>query len=165
MSRSISFPGLNAYMNQIAALNKNSLDIVKGATAAGAKIVADACKAELGGLPATSNGYAIQAWIKGEKTVLTVEQKAGLLESMGLAPIRNDGGFINTKLGFDGYNAVKTTKWPNGQPNALIARSVNSGSSVVEKDPFMQRVESGTRKKAEKAMENYFDDETKKIMK
>lgn len=162
---SISFPGLNVYMNKINSFKSGSLDIIKGATAAGAKIVADTCKAELGGLPATSNGNAIQAWLHNEQTVLTTEQKAGLIGSMGLAPIRNDNGFINTKLGFDGYNTVKTKKWPNGQPNAMIARSVNSGSSVMAKNPFMQRVESGTKKRAEKAMEEYFDNETKKIMK
>lgn len=165
MSRSISFPGLNVYINKIVALDKNALDIVKGSTAAGAEIVADTCKAELGGLPATSNGYAIQAWLKDEKTILSVEQLSGLMESMGLAPIRNDNGFINTKLGFDGYNSIKTRKYPNGQPNAMIARSVNSGSSVLDKNPFMHRTESKSRKKAEKAMEDYFDNETKKIMK
>lgn len=163
--KGISFPGLEVYMNQISALNGDSLKIIKGAAAKGASIVADACKNELSGLPVTSEGYAIQAWKKGEKTVLTSKQKEGLLDSMGLAPMQNDNGYINTKLGFDGYNDVVTKRWPKGQPNAMIARSVDSGSSAFNKNPFMRRVEKATRAKAEKAMGDYFDSETDKIMK
>ena len=166
MSRkSISFPGLSVYVDKIAALNKDAIEIVKGATAKGAEIVADACKTELNGLPVTSEGKSIQAWKHQEKTFLTQRQKQGLVESMGLAPIRNDAGFINTKLGFDGYNDIVTKKWPKGQPNAMIARSVDSGSSAFNKNPFMRRVEKATKEKAIKAMEKHFDAETNKIMK
>ena len=166
MSRKgITFPGLAEYVGKIYTLDEEKLKIVQGAAAQGAKIVADICKDELQSLPTTSEGSALQAWKKQETVSLTKRQKDGLIESMGLAPMQNDRGFINTKLGFDGYNEVVTKKWPKGQPNQMIARSVESGSSVFKKNPFMRRTEKAAAAKAEKAMEKYFDEHVNRIMK
>ena len=66
--------------------------------------------------------------------------------------MENDNGYINTKIGFDGYNATKTKKYPNGQPNALIARSIESGTSKHQKTPFVRPAISKAKAKAEAAM-------------
>lgn len=171
MSKSISFPGLKDYMDQIQSLDKNLLKLCEEITYDGAKVVADACKSEINGLPTTSEKQVLAAWKKFQKTgnaqpiSLTPEQKEGLVDSMGLAKMRNDKGFINTKLGFDGYNNVVTKRWPKGQPNAMLARSVNSGSSAFRKNPFMQRVERQSRSRAVKAMNERCDRELKKYVK
>lgn len=164
-SKSLSFPGLRSYVEQINNLSRNSLEICQKAAAKGAAVIADACKAEINGLETRPEVYAIAAYKKGEKATLTPRQKEGLQESMGLAPMRNDGGFINTKLGFDGYNKVVTKKYPKGQPNALIARSLESGSSVFNKNPFVRRAETSSKNKAEKAIERALDAEIKKLIK
>lgn len=165
MSKSISFPGLEDYVRQINALSRNSLEICQKAVAKGAAIVADECKKEIDGLETESETHALAAFRKKEKTSLTPRQKQGLQESMGLAPMRNDKGFINTKLGFDGYNAVQTKKYPKGQPNALIARSLESGSIAFNKNPFVRRATNASKAKAEKAIEKALDSEIKKIVK
>lgn len=175
MSRSskigFSFEGLKQYMGQMEELNDNLLKVCEQIVYVGAAEVADSCKGELNGLPTTSTGEVLQAWKTYQKTgkaqpvSITKEQKDGLIESMGLAKMRNDAGFINTKLGFDGYNSVVTNRWPKGQPNAMIARSINSGSSAFRKDPFMQRVERQSKGKAISAMKKRCDELMKKYSK
>ena len=96
---------------------------------------------------------------------LSVTQKQGLIASLGLSTMRDAGGYINTKLGFDGYNAVKTRKYPGGQPNALIARAAESGSVALIKTPFIRPGVRAAKKAAEKAMEKTLDKEIGKIMK
>ena len=163
MGRRVDFPGIKIYVDKLNELTNNSLTIIQKAAAKGAAPIADACKANLNGLNTTTNGKAINAWKKGEKATLTEVQKQGLVESMGLAPMRNDNGYINTKLGFDGYNKVITKRWPNGQPNAMIARVLESGSSAMDKQPFIRPAVSAKKKEAEKIMQQTLDEEIKKI--
>ena len=91
-------------------------------------------------------------------------QKKGLEDSFGIAPIRNDNGFVNVKLGFDGYNGLKTKRWPNGQPNQMIARSVERGTSWMKANPFMKRALRKARKQAQEAMASRLQSEIQKIM-
>lgn len=151
------------YAKEIERLNVNSIKIIGKAVYQGAKIIADEVKSNLNNTTTISNGQAIQEWRKSDKSNLTREQKKGLIESFGVAPIRNDSGFINVKLGFDGYNDVVTKRWPKGQPNAMVARSLESGSSVFEKQPFFRPAVSAKRKEAEKIMQETLDAEIKKI--
>lgn len=91
-------------------------------------------------------------------------QKRDLAEGFGLTPIERDkNGFVHTKAGFDGYGSFPTKTYPQGVPNALIARAVESGSSVREKTPFVRPAVNATRKEAVEAMENVIDGELKKI--
>lgn len=163
MGRRIDFPGIKIYVDKLNELTNNSLTIIQKAAAKGAAPIADACKANLNGLETMNKGEAVAAWKKKEKGKLTEKQKQGLIESMGLAPMRNDNGYINTKLGFDGYNKVITKSWPKGQPNAMIARVLESGSSAMDKQPFIRPAVSAKKNEAEKIMQETLDKEIKKI--
>ena len=165
MGRRVDFPGIKVYVDQLNKLTNDSLTIIEKAAAKGAAPIADACKANLNGLSASSNRAAMAAWRKGEKSPLTDVQKEGLIDSMGLAPMRNDNGYINTKLGFDGYNKVVTKRWPKGQPNAMIARVLESGSSAMEKQPFIRPAVNAKKSEAEKIMQETLDKEIQKIIK
>ena len=72
--------------------------------------------------------------------------------------MQNENGYINVKLGFDGYNSVKTKKYPKGQPNALIARVTESGSSYRTKTPFIRPAVRATKKAAEQAGQAKIDE-------
>ena len=89
-------------------------------------------------------------------------QKEGLKHSLGIAKMRNDGGFRNVKIGFDGYNSVKTKRWPSGQPNMMVARSVESGTSWMQKQPFMRKAEQAARGPCEQAMSEAVDQAIRK---
>ena len=88
------------------------------------------------------------------------ERSSGALEaSLGITPIQSDkDGFINAKVGFDGYDG-------KGVPNQLKARVMESGSSAVRKRPFVRPAVNATKKAAVEAMQQVIDEETKKIMK
>ena len=68
------------------------------------------------------------------------------------------------KVGFDGYNAVSTMKYPKGQPNQLIARVTENGSSFMDKQPFIRPAINATKDKALEEMQRVIDEEVKKIM-
>lgn len=141
------FEGLDEYLKTLAEMDKSTSGLIKRAVYDGAAEVAKAVEAEIRALP-ENDGFQVRLPIRG----VSKEQKNGLLEGMGFAKMENENGFINTKLGFDGYNEVKTKQFPKGQPNAMIARSINSGSSTRQKDPFMNRAVKAAKEKAENAM-------------
>lgn len=72
---------------------------------------------------------------------------------------------MNVKLGFDGYNTVKTNSYPNGQPNVMIARAIESGSSIRDKHPFVRPAVNAAKKECLKKAEEVVNEEISKIMK
>ena len=156
------FSGIDEYATKIKKLSDKAEGMIKRAVYDGAAEVKKAFLAELSALPVVKNRY--------HKTTLplsgiTETQKRGLIEGFGLAEMRNDAGFINTKVGFDGYNAVRSRKYPNGQPNALIANAINSGSSVRKKIPFVNRATKASMGPCKAAMIQRFNEDTQNIMK
>lgn len=151
------------YALKISKLATNSASVAKKAIYAGAKIVADEIKNNIQNLPEENFRYLHD----GDKFIgITPQQKKDLGDSFGIAPISQDkDGSWNTKLGFDGYGSFKTAKYPNGLPNQLLARAIESGSSVREKWPFVRPAVNKTKKAATAAMQEVIDEETKKIMK
>ena len=117
----IKFSGFAEYETLLRKLEKDSEAIAKRAVYEGAKVVADAVKIQISGI--SPEGPSDYEYDRRE------QQKDGLKKSMGISPMRNDSGFINVLVGFDGYNDIKTNKHPNGQPNAMVARIYNSGTS------------------------------------
>ena len=158
----ITFPGLNDYELMISMLSKGVDDIAGKAIYAGAGIVADAIKENIKALPIV-RGYGT------EKDPLpggvTAPQKAGLIDGMGISPMQNDAGYLNVKIGFDGYNATKTEKYPQGQPNQLVARGVESGTSWKKKSPFIRPAINASKQRAEDEMARILDEEIEKVMK
>ena len=158
----ITFPGLNDYELMISKLSKGVDDIAGKAIYAGAGIVADAIKENIKALPIV-RGYGT------EKDPLpggvTAPQKAGLIDGLGISPMQNDAGFLNVKIGFDGYNATKTEKYPQGQPNQLVARGVESGTSWKQKKPFIRPAINASKSRAEAEMARILDQEIEKITK
>ena len=126
----IKFKGFENYAGIIKELEKHSKDIAGAAVYAGAKVVADKVKRQIDHIDS------------GEKSDYEYDrrerQKEGLRKSMGISAMRNDNGFLNVKVGFDGYNDIKTRKYPNGQPNAMVARVFNYGTSHNRKQPFFK---------------------------
>lgn len=153
--------GIDNYISQLTNLEFTAPDAVGKAIYEGADIVADAIKANIEKLP-TDEGYASGGQkLQGIKAI----QKAGLIKGFGIAKIRNDNGYINVKVGFDGYNLLKTKKYPQGQPNVMIARTIESGNSYTHKHPFVAPAVRATREQAERKMAEVIDRETSKAMK
>lgn len=147
----IRFSKLRDYELMLGKIGDASKDICGAAIYEGAKIIADEVKANLSSLHAVSDVDAIMAAKKEEATYLTIRAKIGLMKSFGVTPMQRDrDGIYNVKLGFDGYNDVKTKKWPKGQPNQLIARACESGSSAMIKQPFFSGSRAENQEKSRK---------------
>lgn len=129
--------GLDDYVAYLQKLGKNTNEAVDEAVYEMAKVVADNIRENIQSLPTVSNRANIATYRKGYSR-LSDEEKQGLLDGFGISPMQNDNGYVHVKLGFDGYNDVKTKKYPKGQPNALIARVTESGSSYRQKTPFIR---------------------------
>ena len=159
----IRFSKLRDYELMLGKIGDASKDICGAAIYEGAKIIADEVKNNLESLKTVSDADAIMAAKKEEATYLTIRAKIGLMKSFGVTPMQRDrDGIYNVKLGFDGYNDVKTKKWPKGQPNQLIARACESGSSAMIKQPFFREAVQKTKKKAESRMAEVLDEKIKK---
>lgn len=152
--------GLDKYVAQLERLGKKTDTVISEAVYEMAKVVADEVKANLIALPSVPDTEGLKAFASTpqQKIPITKAQKWGLVRSFGIASLRNEGGFIHVKIGFDGYNEVKTKTFPNGQPNALIARSIESGSSTREKTPFLRPALAAARKQAIEAARVKFDE-------
>lgn len=156
------FSGIDNYISQLNKLQQSTKDGVVGKTVyAGAEVVADSVRRAIQALP-VGDGRAQGG---GLVDTVTLPQKAGLLDGFGISRMKDDDGFVNVKLGFDGYNSTRTEKYPRGQPNALIARSVNSGTTFRKKTKFVDKAVNSAKKAAEAAMDAACSRAIEKIMK
>lgn len=149
--------GMEDYVAYVERLTENGEEILGEAVYEMAKVVADQVRSNIEALPTVTNAANIAMYKRG-CSKLSDEEKKGMLDSFGVSAMQNYNGYINVKLGFDGYNSVKTQKYPNGQPNALIARVTESGSSYREKTPFIRPAVRATKKTAEQAAQAKIDE-------
>lgn len=149
--------GIEDYVAYVERLAENSEEILGEAVYEMAKVVADRVRANIEALPAVTNAANVATYKHGHSR-LSEPEKQGLLDGFGVSAMQNDNGYINVKLGFDGYNSVKTQKYPKGQPNALIARVTESGSSYRTKTPFIRPAVRATKKTAEQAGQAKIDE-------
>ena len=157
----LTFKGIDEYTDKLEQAQKHATGIIKRAVYDGAGVLADEVRRQIQTLPVQRTNPPSGEHLNG---VFSYE-KDGLLNSMGVAKIRDDAGHIGTRIFFDGYNRMKSKKYPNGHPNSLIARSINSGTSVRAKIPFLNRAVSKARAKVEAAMQARLDSDLNKIMK
>ena len=139
--------GFDQYAASLQRIGKNTPEIIGAGVYAMADVVANQMRENIKQLPAVKNEANIATYRKGYSK-LSEPEKEGLLEGFGISKLQNEDGYMNVKLGFDGYNSVKTKKYPKGQPNALIARITDSGSSYREKTPFVDDAVKKSKKAA-----------------
>lgn len=138
----IRFDGLDKYERQLAQIDKGAPQIIEKAVQTGTGVVLDEVRKGIGTLP--------------QKTGVTVR---GLSKGLGKAPIQNENGFVNTRIGWDGYNE-------RGVANQLMANIMEVGTSKVqEKHPFVKPAVNRSKKQAEAKMAEVLDEEIEKIMK
>lgn len=136
----ITFSGLDQYAEQLQGILQHLPKMVNAALYDGAKVLADATQAEINGL-----------------TELTPEARDGLRKGLGVAHFWTANGTTMTKIGFEGYNSKRTARWPNGQPNAMIARSLIRGTSWMKANRFTARAAKKARMRSIEAMQARLD--------
>lgn len=157
----ITFKASNEYAIKLSKLATNSEEIAKKAIYAAADIVASKIRRNMEALPTEKFRY-----LRGGDMFhgLTKTQKADLIASFGITPImRDDNGNWNAKIGFDGYGSKPTNKYPLGLPNQLLARAVESGSSVRRKKPFVRPATYAAKKASIEKMDAVIKEEIEKL--
>lgn len=104
----------------------------------GMGLAADGVRQNIDSLSRVSDVEFIHAWEAGVPSLICVSQKNGLREGFGITPMKKKGSNISVRCGFDGYNSIRTKRWPNGQPNQMVAGSCESGSTAMIKQPFIR---------------------------
>lgn len=159
----LELKGMADYLRELQAVSNATSGVCKAVVYAGADVVADAIRAETEALSTVSDVEALAAARKGTPTKISESQKAALLESLGTTPItKGRTGRTQTSVGFGGYNNIKTKRWPNGQPNNLIARSCNKGSSAMLRQPFVDRALKKCTSQAVSAMQDEMEKQIEK---
>ena len=148
MMATITFDGLDEYREQMEEILRQVPKMVSASLYEGAGVLADAVQQEIVGLKE-----------------LEPSQRRGLQNGLGVARFWQENGATVTKIGFDGYNTRRTKRWPNGQPNALIARSLIRGTSWRMPNRFTNRAAKNARQKCVGVMRTRFDIELQKHMK
>lgn len=160
----IKFPGLDEYERKLASLGEAGKALAGQAIYKGAGIIADQIRENITQLQAVDDVQGLVAYNTKQKAPLTKSAKAGLLDSLGISKMAQSDGVYYVKIGFDGYNGIKTKKFPTGQPNAMIARSLESGSSIATKRPFVRPAVNAKQAEVEAAMAEIFENGIKAIM-
>lgn len=157
--------GVDALQRKFEMLKTEATHVAKRTVYDGAKVAADALRAATDSLQAVSDYDAINAKRRGELSYLSVKQKIGLQNGLGIATMRVTPDSVNTKVGFDGYNSVVTKRWPKGQPNRMVAAEVNHGSAGrTIRQPFITATAEVYAADIRKAMIQTATDEISKIL-
>lgn len=155
----IKFVGIEEYIEKLDFLRDQDKTLGP-AIYEGGKVMADAMKQAINAIPVDTRTAKSGEMLTG----ITPSQKRGLQESFGIAGIENDNGYLNVKLGFDGYNSTVTKTYPKGQANAMIANSVNAGTSFRQRIPFVDDTVRLYKARTERAIEKKLDEILKDLM-
>lgn len=146
----VNMKGMDVYLRQLQDLAADTDSMCKMAVYEGTRVVADAVRDGIKTIPDQTrppqkeDGYIYKG--------LYPDQKKGLEEGLGISPITKEDGAWSARVGFEGYNGHKTKKYPQGQPNQMIAASTERGTIYRQKTPFIRDAVKKCRKEAEQAM-------------
>lgn len=155
----IVFDGLEEYLSKIEILQDKATEMLKESVYPAAGLITDKIREKIKSLDSGKERHT------KAKRIMHYKQKEGLLNGLGLARMEETEFGVHTKVGFHGYNELKSKKYPKGQPNAMIARVVESGSTYQKKQSFIRPVVNTYKKEVENMIENNLDEKIKEVMK
>ena len=138
MAMTIRTDGLEQLNAMLARLGAQSTEVAKAALYDGAGIVADAFSKGTESIVTEQFNYIASPESTGTKRYASPEEKAALIGKSGVAKFRDDGDEVNTVVGISG-NAGYATVGGKQKPVLLIARSINSGTSFMQKQPVYRK--------------------------
>ena len=137
--------GFETELEKLAQLTQKAA--VERILMAGAKVVRAEIVRRLDALP-TEKDRRLNVESGERFQGVPARTKTELRNDLGISPMQSENGSSNVKLGWDGYTDRKTKKYPAGVPLQLLARSIESGSSVRQKTPFVGLAVRSSKNKA-----------------
>lgn len=144
--------GLDEYQRMIANLSASTPAIIKPALYDAAGIVYGAIRQQLEALPVSETWRQVDYSDYPQPVGIKATQKDGLIKGLGISKMDNKSGVITVRIGFDGYNDQPTKRFPNGEPNALVARELVLGTSRIPRINFIKNAVAASRNDAKKAI-------------
>lgn len=160
----IGFDELDLFNRKLDLLAQDAVKIGKFALYDGAKVAADALRDAVDSLNRVTDVEAINTLKKGGQSLISVKQKNGLRNGLGISKMRIKNGTLSVVIGFNGYNTVAGGPYPKGQPNRMIAASCEGGSSKMIAQPFVKPTFEAKRADIIKAMCNTATDMIDEIL-
>lgn len=147
--------GLDEYIKKIDKLSNsfNAEVCLENALQKGGEIVKDETIKYLQKMPVDNRPYVIGM----RKSIMEVQRQA-LIKTFGVTPtMQKKGNMVDVKTGVDGYNKL-------GQPNVMIARSLEKGTSFMNANPVISRASKNARNKCVEAMQESLNEDIERIM-
>jgi hypothetical protein len=145
MAMTIKTEGIEELDRILGELKGKAMDVAKASLYDGAGIVANA-------YAAAANSIRTEPFKgKREKRMPSPEEKAALVGRTGIARFKETGEGVDTLIGItgaDGYVQI------GGKAKAvrLIARSINSGTSFMDKQPVFRKAKNAAQGAAKAAI-------------
>lgn len=151
--------GLTDYIAELQALYNDIDKQIEAAVYEGVAVVNKATVSALKQLPTDdSKGKS------DKRTGLRSIEKVGLLKAYGISKLENENGYINRKIGIaNGY--IENPETGYKKPAVVIARSLVSGTSFMQKNDIFSKAAKASKSEAEQAMALKIDSEISKIVK
>lgn len=186
MAFSIEVSGMDELLHKMDKLGEKARGAASAALYEGAGVAADKVSSAVQGIATSPFKYAAN----GEKRKPSPEEKAILAQARhgvakfhkGVARVDTSVGFQNSGYGAISWNHARTntrTKYKvndkgiarhasmgggtSSKPVPLIANAINSGTSFMEKQPFLRKAFSGNNHAVQAAIENKLREEIDKL--
>lgn len=147
MAMTIRTDGMEELGAMLAKLGDRAQDVASGALFDGAGIVGDAFTRATNSIRTASFKYARP----GQKRLPSPEEKAALAGKSGIAKFDKSGEEVNTIIGISGAAGYADVAG-HSKAVRLIARSINSGTSFMNKQPVYRKAKSSSSGAAKAAI-------------
>lgn len=149
MPFNLEVSGMDELVRKMEQLGTDAAHIAAQGLYEGAGVVADKVSSAVQGIRTEKFKYATG----GKKRKPSPEEKAAIASAKhGIAKFRNTGTSVQTSVGLQ--NAGYAQLGGKTKPIPQIANAINSGTSFMEKQPFMRKAFSQSKSQAEAAIES-----------
>ena len=158
MAINMKVEGLLGLSEQLAQLGENAQSVASSALYEGAGIMATEIQDGAEGIKTAPFHFAVFGAREPSP-----EEKEAILGAVGIAKFEKNGAEVNTSVGYGntGYAMVAGKR----KAIAQIANAINSGTSFMNKQPFVRKAATSGGKKAGEAITKSIEDKFNAIMK
>ena len=147
MAMTMETVGLEQLDKMLTELGNKAQDVASGSLYEGAGVMASAMNAGIESIKTEPFRYAPE----GKTRLPSPQEKAALQRKIGIARFKKNGSEVDTLVGMStgsGYAQIA------GKPKAVavIARTINSGTSFMQKQPVIRRAKSQSQARASQAI-------------
>jgi len=143
----INTDGLDDLGRMLAQIGNRAQEVASCALFDGAGIVANALNAGIKKIRTEPFKYAPE----GQTRLPSPQEKAALERKVGIARFRKDGEGVDTLIGIS-YDSGYTQISGKQKAVSVIARSINSGTSFMKKQPVFRQAVNSAKAEAQNAI-------------